>query len=166
MRKNFEILQANLPMIFINKNDGGAPQLFKHQCLPSRVGLPITDHELMDFGLDLLEELYSKKGVAITRKKNGLQNCLVLENKQEGIIFYVVVKVDRYPVNPLNIDESGCEGIIELARKNSAEVLFAPLSFSCFTNTTSVNDLADTNKAVAGGYYVCAYRGLMKFGNY
>ena len=166
MRKNFETLHATLPMVFINRNDGGAPQLFKHHCLPSRMGLPITDQELMNFGLDLLEDLYSKKVVTITRKKDGLHNYLIRENKQDGRIFYIVVKVDRYPVNPLNIDETGCEGIIELARKNSVEPLFAPLCFSCFTNVTSVHDLADKNKAIAGGNYSCAYRGLMKFGNY
>ena len=166
MRNNFEILHATLPMVFINKNDGDAPQLFRHQCMSSRLGLPITNGELMDFGLDLLDDLYSKKGMTITRKKNGLQNYLVMENTKDGRIFYIVVKVDRYPMNPLNIDESGAEGVIELGKKNSAEVLFAPLSFSCFTNVTSVHDLADKNKAIAGGDYSCAYRGLMKFGTY
>ena len=164
MRRDFQKLHDTLPVVFINKNDSGAPQLFQHQCSSERRGLPVTDEELMDFGLDLLDDLYSNIGMSVRHGKIGEQNYLVLESK--GKVFYVVVKVDRYPVNPLNIDETGCEEIINLAEENHAEAKFAPLSFSCFSNATSVHDLADKNKAITGGSYACAFRGLINLGNY
>jgi|GEM_PF-3016957 hypothetical protein len=146
-------------MVFVDQN--GLPQLIKHSCDAARIGKPINDQELFDFALDLLVNLYTEQGLLV-RDKNRIQNCefpnLVLENPK-GKQFFIVVKVARYPINPLDISKEDCYGCKELAEATNGPpvTMLAALSFGCATNAKCVDDLS---KAVAGGSYFISYLGL------
>jgi ethanolamine utilization protein EutQ (cupin superfamily) len=141
-------------MVFVDSN--GFPELIKHSCEASRIGEPISDQELMDFAIDLLVNLYTKQGMLVC-DKNRIQNCefpnLVLKN-QKGKQFFIVVKVERFPVSPLDISKDDCFGCKELAEATDGRpvTLLAAVSFGCATNAKSVQGLCNT---IAGGGLLC-----------
>ena len=154
----------DLPIVFVNEITG-EPLLISHQTTdPSRQSQPITDQELMDFALDLLVDLYTKQGMKI-KSENRIATCeypnLVLLNKN-GTVFFIAIKVARFPMNPLSISKEGYDALNELAQDAGAVPLFCPLSFGCATNATSFKDLANT---IVGGNYFVAFRGAQGFEN-
>lgn len=46
-------------------DENGEPKLIKHNCLPDRVGKPISEKELHIFGIELLTALYESEGIII-----------------------------------------------------------------------------------------------------
>jgi hypothetical protein len=148
----------DLPIVFVNEITG-EPLLISHQTTdPSRQGKPITDQELMDFAVDLLAYLYTKQGMKI-KSENRIATCeypnLVLQNNN-GTVFFIAIKIARFPANPLSLSKAGYDSLNELAQEAGAVPLFCPLSFGCATNATSFKDLANT---IAGGKYFVAFRG-------
>jgi hypothetical protein len=140
-------------MNFVNQN--GKPKLFKHTCLPERLGKSISKTELQNFGIDLLTALYESNGLKI-KDINRVESIefpqFVMESKN-GKIYYVVVATTIYPNDPYKLPKNQYSEIAKLAHKFDAIPVFAGLGFT---------NAFDFCNAICGVYYYVSFTGLQQ----
>jgi len=139
---------------FIDEN--GDPMVLKHNCLSERIGKEMTKEELHKFAVELLSDLYEKKGMTmlnVNRNYDREYPNIVMKSRN-GTLYYVIIETAHYPQKAESLYSTDFTEMKQYAKEFNATPVFAGVSF--------MNASREWNKLICGDDYFVSFKGLEK----